>query len=65
MNLDRVTSGVDVPNDFNVIIEIPMNAEPIKYEIDKATGRARRESAADHSRRGRSLPPDRHAQHAR
>ena len=38
MNLDRVTSGVDVPNDCNVIIEIPMNAEPIKYEIDKQTG---------------------------
>jgi len=38
MNLDRVSSGVDVPNDCNVIIEIPMNAEPIKYEIDKQTG---------------------------
>jgi len=38
MNLDRVTSGRDLGNDFNVIIEIPMNADPIKYEIDKATG---------------------------
>ena len=38
MNLDRVTSGRDVPNDVNVIIEIPMNADPIKYEVDKATG---------------------------
>ena len=38
MNLDRVTSGDDLPNDFNVIIEIPMNADPIKYEVDKATG---------------------------
>ena len=38
MNLDRVTSGRDLANDFNVIIEIPMNADPIKYEIDKATG---------------------------
>lgn len=38
MNLDRVTSGYDVPNDFNVIIEIPMHADPIKYEVDKATG---------------------------
>src|SRR6476619_267871 len=38
MNLDRVNSGRDVPNDFNVIIEIPMNADPIKYEIDKETG---------------------------
>ncbi len=38
MNLDRVDSGRDIPNDFNVIIEIPMNAAPIKYEIDKDTG---------------------------
>jgi inorganic pyrophosphatase len=38
MNLDRVTSGCDVPNDVNVIIEIPMNADPIKYEVDKETG---------------------------
>ena len=38
MNLDRVDSGRDIPNDFNVIIEIPMNADPIKYEVDKQTG---------------------------
>lgn len=38
MNLDRVTTGRDVPNDVNVIIEIPMHAAPIKYEVDKDTG---------------------------
>jgi len=38
MNLDRVDSGRDLPNDFNVIIEIPMHGDPIKYEVDKATG---------------------------
>ncbi len=38
MNLDRVTSGRDVPNDLNVVIEIPMNGDPIKYELDKETG---------------------------
>jgi inorganic pyrophosphatase len=38
MSLDRVPAGKDLPNDFNVIIEIPMNADPIKYEVDKATG---------------------------
>lgn len=38
MNLDRVPSGRDLPNDFNVIIEIPMNGDPIKYELDKETG---------------------------
>ncbi len=38
MNLDRVGSGRDLPDEFNVIIEIPMNADPIKYEVDKETG---------------------------
>lgn len=38
MNLDRVNSGRALPDDFNVIIEIPMNADPIKYEVDKETG---------------------------
>ena len=38
MNLDRVPAGRDLPNDFNVVIEIPMRGEPIKYELDKATG---------------------------
>jgi inorganic pyrophosphatase len=38
MNLDRVGPGRDLPNDFNVIIEIPMNGDPIKYEVDKETG---------------------------
>ncbi len=38
MNLDRVPAGRDLPNDFNVVIEIPMRGEPIKYELDKVTG---------------------------
>jgi inorganic pyrophosphatase len=38
MSFDRVPAGRDVPNDVNVVIEIPMNADPIKYEVDKATG---------------------------
>jgi inorganic pyrophosphatase len=38
MSLDRVTAGRDVPNDCNVIVEIPMRADPIKYEVDKDTG---------------------------
>ncbi len=38
MNLDRVTSGRDVPNDINVIIEIPSHSDPVKYEVDKDTG---------------------------
>ncbi|MFT3905657.1 MAG: inorganic diphosphatase [Steroidobacteraceae bacterium] len=38
MSLDLVTPGKDAPEIFNVIIEIPMNADPIKYEVDKETG---------------------------
>lgn len=38
MSLDLVTAGKNAPDIFNVIIEIPMNADPIKYEVDKETG---------------------------
>ena len=38
MNLERVDSGRNPPDEFNVIIEIPMNADPVKYEVDKKTG---------------------------
>ena len=38
MILDRVTPGQDVPNDINVIIEIPSHSDPVKYEVDKETG---------------------------
>ena len=38
MNLDRVSSGKDLPNEINVIIEIPANSDPVKYEVDKETG---------------------------
>ena len=38
MSLHNVTPGANAPEQFNVIIEIPMNADPIKYEVDKETG---------------------------
>ena len=38
MSLDNVLPGKNVPTHFNVIIEIPMNADPIKYEVDKESG---------------------------
>ncbi len=38
MSLNKVSAGRDLPNDFHVIIEIPMNGDPIKYEVDKETG---------------------------
>jgi len=36
--LEMVPSGRDVPDEINVIIEIPKDADPVKYEVDKATG---------------------------
>ena len=38
MNLDKIAIGVDAPDDVNVIIEVPMGSDPIKYELDKASG---------------------------
>ena len=38
MSLHNVTPGARAPDEFNVIIEIPMNADPIKYEVDKESG---------------------------
>jgi inorganic pyrophosphatase len=38
MSISKVTAGNNVPQEFNVIIEIPMNADPIKYEVDKESG---------------------------
>ncbi len=38
MNLDRVNSGDHVPNEINVVIEIPAHSDPVKYELDKETG---------------------------
>jgi inorganic pyrophosphatase len=38
VSINNVTAGSDVPREFNVIVEIPMNADPIKYEVDKDSG---------------------------
>jgi inorganic pyrophosphatase len=38
MILDRVGSGKNIPNDINVVIEIPSHSDPVKYEVDKETG---------------------------
>ncbi len=38
MNLDRVDAGRNPPEEVNVIIEIPLNGEPVKYELDRDTG---------------------------
>lgn len=38
MSLMEIKSGRDVPHEINVIIEIPMHGEPVKYEVNKETG---------------------------
>ena len=38
MRLDKVSPGYSLPDDINVIVEIPRHADPIKYEVDKDTG---------------------------
>src|SRR5436189_800958 len=38
MRLDAISVGADPPRDVNVIIEVPIGGEPIKYEMDKAAG---------------------------
>jgi inorganic pyrophosphatase len=38
MDLSKIPAGYDVPHDVNVVIEVPQGGEPIKYEIDKASG---------------------------
>ena len=38
MGLKNVPPGKELPDDFNVIIEIPMHGDPVKYEVDKDSG---------------------------
>ena len=38
MRIDKISSGTNPPDDINVIIEVPVGGEPIKYELDKASG---------------------------
>ncbi len=38
MNVLQIPAGVNPPDDFNTIIEIPTDGQPVKYEVDKTTG---------------------------
>ncbi len=38
MHIDAVPIGKNPPEDINVIIEVPVGGEPIKYEMDKDAG---------------------------
>lgn len=38
MNLDQIAAGDNPPEEVNVVIEVPLGGEPIKYEVDKTSG---------------------------
>ena len=38
MNLAAISIGADPPNEVNVVVEVPLGGEPIKYEMHKASG---------------------------
>jgi len=38
MRLDAIAIGKNPPEEVNVIVEVPVGGEPIKYEMDKASG---------------------------
>ena len=38
MRIEAIAVGGDPPNDVNVIVEVPVGGEPIKYEMDKEAG---------------------------
>ena len=38
MDLSKVSIGPNPPEDVNVVVEVPLGGEPIKYEIDKVSG---------------------------
>ncbi|MFT6106415.1 MAG: inorganic pyrophosphatase [Rickettsiales bacterium] len=38
MDISKISPGKDLPSQINVIIEVPMNSDPVKYEIDKDSG---------------------------
>ncbi len=38
MSLNTVPAGNNLPEEINVIIEIPAHADPVKYEVDKDSG---------------------------
>ncbi|MGE8940296.1 inorganic diphosphatase [Leptospira interrogans] len=38
MRIDAIPIGNNPPDDINVIVEVPIGGEPVKYEMDKASG---------------------------
>ena len=35
MSLNDIPAGKNLPEEVNVVIEIPAHADPVKYEVDK------------------------------
>jgi inorganic pyrophosphatase len=38
MDITKIPTGKNPPDDINVIIEVPVGGEPVKYEFDKESG---------------------------
>ena len=38
MRIDAISTGANPPDEVNVIVEVPVGGEPIKYELDKHAG---------------------------
>ena len=38
MRIDLIPAGDNPPHEINVLIEVPIGGEPVKYEFDKASG---------------------------
>ena len=38
MNLEKIGAGKNAPEEINVVIEVPMGSNPVKYEFDKEAG---------------------------
>ena len=38
MRIDLIPAGTNPPHEINVLIEVPIGGEPVKYEFDKASG---------------------------
>lgn len=38
MNIDLIPAGANPPHSVNVLIEVPIGGEPVKYEFDKKSG---------------------------
>jgi len=38
MNIEKIGAGKSAPEEINVVIEVPMGSDPVKYELDKDSG---------------------------